>query len=171
MDELIIGGKARTFVICPMCGIYTFNATMVLSDKQIRSVVSTVATQQISPKVTFLLFVLPSGQHLSLSLQDTFQIFVDGKCHGLAGRDAHNTRRDAFVETTASFLFPHVANHSQFSIEHLSVHTYLEIARIRPIAVCPGSAGVFCSLVLMVSMGALLNGPIAPDTRPMNIVS
>ena len=37
-------------------------------------------------------------------------------------------------------------------------------------AVVPGSAGVFCNLVLMVSMGALLNGPMAPLTSPINVV-
>lgn len=125
----------------------------------------------IQPNSQILLFVFAPGQRLPVSLQDTFKVFVDGKSHGLTGCDAHNSGRDALVETTASFLLPHIADHSQFGIEHLCIHSYLEIARIRPRAVCPGSAGVFCNLVLMVSIGALLNGPIAPDTRPMSMVS
>ena len=41
---------------------------------------------------------------------------------------------------------------------------------MREMAVVPGSAGVFWSLVLIVSMGALESGPMAPLTRPIIIV-
>jgi hypothetical protein len=37
-------------------------------------------------------------------------------------------------------------------------------------AVVPASAGIFCSRVLIVSMGALLSGPMAPLTKPINVV-
>ncbi len=41
---------------------------------------------------------------------------------------------------------------------------------IRERAVSPGFAWAFCSRVLIVSMGALENGPIAPETRPIKDV-
>lgn len=44
------------------------------------------------------------------------------------------------------------------------------MAVILLIALCPGSAGVFCSLVLIVSIGALEKGPMAPEIRPMQDV-
>jgi hypothetical protein len=46
----------------------------------------------------------------------------------------------------------------------------LAIAAILPNAVSPGSPGVFCNRVLMVSMGAFERGPMAPDTSPMRVV-
>jgi len=46
----------------------------------------------------------------------------------------------------------------------------LAMFMMRLIAVSPGRAGVFCSRVLMVSMGALERGPMAPETRPIIVV-
>ena len=46
----------------------------------------------------------------------------------------------------------------------------LAIVVILDVAVSPGCAGVFCSLVLMVSIGALDSGPMAPEIRPMMVV-
>lgn len=54
------------------------------------------------------------------------------------------------------------------------IETYLNISLaifvILLNAVSPGCPGVFCNLVLMVSIGALLKGPIAPETRPIMVV-
>lgn len=41
---------------------------------------------------------------------------------------------------------------------------------IRPSAVSPGLAGLFCRRVLIVSIGALEKGPTAPDIKPMREV-
>lgn len=46
----------------------------------------------------------------------------------------------------------------------------LAILVILLMAVSPGIAGVFCSRVLIVSIGALESGPMAPDTKPMIVV-
>lgn len=46
----------------------------------------------------------------------------------------------------------------------------LAIAVILLQAVSPGCPGVFCNLVLIVSIGALDNGPMAPEIRPMSVV-
>lgn len=48
---------------------------------------------------------------------------------------------------------------------------HLAMLVIRETALVPGSAGVFCNLVLMVSIGALVKGPTAPDISPMSDVS
>jgi hypothetical protein len=52
--------------------------------------------------------------------------------------------------------------------------TYLNMSRAIVVillsAVSPGRPGVFWSLVLIVSIGALLNGPMAPETRPIKVV-
>lgn len=53
---------------------------------------------------------------------------------------------------------------------HVLFATYPAIDLILVIALTPGSAGVFCSLVLIVSIGALEKGPQAPEIRPMHDV-
>lgn len=53
-------------------------------------------------------------------------------------------------------------------------YAYLNISLVMVVilerAVSPGCAGIFCNRVLMVSIGALDRGPIAPDTRPIIVV-
>jgi hypothetical protein len=60
---------------------------------------------------------------------------------------------------------------SVYSIGELKTFTaYLAIPTILCIALVPASAGVFCNLVLIVSIGAFVNGPTAPDISPISEV-
>ena len=68
----------------------------------------------------------------------------------------------------------HPNNHIPATSQTKKSCKYLNISAamflILPRAVSPGIPGFFCRRVLIVSIGALERGPMAPDTRPMRVV-
>jgi hypothetical protein len=120
-----------------------------------------------------LLLILSTRYHVPASLQYAFQVFVYCECDGLARSNTHDTGSYALVETANAFLFPHVTMQKSVNMLHIytAPATYRPMPMILWIALVPGSAGDFCSLVLIVSIGAFVNGPTAPEMSPMSDVS
>lgn len=124
-----------------------------------------------------LLFVFASSEGHVASLQLFLEVLVDGKRHRLSRRNTHDARRDTLVKGVHAFLpadahtllvLCRLSGTMREDSTHLNIS--LEILAMRLHALVPNSAGVFCNLVLMVSIGALLNGPMAPLTRPITVV-
>lgn len=129
------------------------------------------------PKNACLLLVLPTDRCPFTALDLVLQVLVHGKGDSLTRGDAHYPRRDSLVECVDSFLpdlYPSVSvgtrlpKRSNNGKTHLNISPAITVILFR--ALTPSSAGVFCRRVLMVSMGALLRGPMAPLTRPMRVV-
>jgi len=122
------------------------------------------------------LFILPAHNRYFAVLKFLFQVLVHRKCHRLTGCYTHDTRCDTLVERMETLLpvpristSPHPHRPSKARHEtHRNISRAIAVIRLN--AVSPGIAGVFCSRVLMVSIGALLNGPIAPLINPMSVV-
>lgn len=136
----------------------------------------------------YLLLVSPTDYYRGPALLElVLQKLVDGERNSLSGRDTHYPRRDALIERMEAFLSVRQQNVSKliyirwwwYSVpwglsSRRRERPYLNISPAILVILCsadtPGSAGIFCSLVLMVSMGALLSGPMAPLTSPMSVV-
>jgi hypothetical protein len=125
----------------------------------------------ISPK---LLFVLPAHERHVAVLQLALQVLIHGERHSLARCYTHNPRGNSLVEGVESLLPKRKLNVSGILLFTWISGTYLNMSRAIVVillsAVSPGRPGVFWSLVLIVSIGALLNGPMAPETRPIKVV-
>lgn len=131
------------------------------------------------PKNACLLLVLSTNRRPTTALDLVLQVLVHSKGDGLARGDTHYSRRDTLVECVDSFL-PVIPQRVSWNTPtkqkrsssgqntHLNISPAITVILFR--ALTPSSAGVFCRRVLMVSMGALLRGPMAPLTSPMSVV-
>lgn len=130
------------------------------------------------PKNACLFLVLSTNRRPLTPLDLVLQVLVHGKGDGLARGDAHYTRRYTLVECVDAFLpispqrvswdHAHQMKAAADLKTHLNISPAITVILFR--ALTPSSAGVFCRRVLMVSMGALLRGPMAPLTSPMRVV-
>lgn len=132
------------------------------------------------PKYARSLLVLSTGRRPLTALDLVLQVLVHGECDGLARRDAHYPRRYTLVECVDTFLpvSPQRVSweghdHQREALAdnkktHLNISPAITVILFR--ALTPSSAGVFCRRVLIVSIGALLRGPMAPLTSPIRVV-
>lgn len=120
-----------------------------------------------------LLLVLSARYHLPALLQHAFKVFVYGECNSLTRRNTHDARCNSLIETADALLFPHFTMQVSIVFQESKSNniTYFAILTILFMALTPGSAGVFCSLVLIVSIGAFVKGPTAPERSPISDVS
>jgi hypothetical protein len=145
------------------------------SNREIRLIFCNCSNPYVASYIfIFSFLILPTHNRHRTVLQFLFQILIHSERDRLTGSNPHDPRRDTFIESVESFLS--ISHVSQFLLViHQRIRsTYrnisLAIVVILLKAVSPGCAGVFCNLVLIVSIGALESGPIAPETRPMRVV-
>lgn len=122
-------------------------------------------------------------------LEFLFQVLVHRERDCLTRRNAHDSRCDTLIKRVESFLSMEpissdsvpvpgslpkrkdkekIARTGDNRLTHLNIS--LAMADILVQALSPGIPGIFCRRVLIVSIGALLSGPIAPETSPMIVV-
>lgn len=129
------------------------------------------------PAYARLLLVLASDRRPVTTLDLVLEVLVHGEGDSLARRNTHYPRRNTLIECMESFLPVHQCVLVYRTRPNRAVSSGPTCLNISPAiavilfrALTPSSAGVFCRRVLMVSIGALLRGPMAPLTSPMRVV-